>query len=54
MEGDPDSLAQIDRDLCRTFPRHPFFSKELGGKGHDKLKRVLIAFSAYDSQVDYV
>jgi len=45
IEGDSESVAQIERDLYRTFPRHPFFSKDLGGKGHAKLKRVLIAFS---------
>ena len=28
--------------------------EEYGGKGHNKLRRVLIAFSNYDNQVDYV
>ena len=28
--------------------------EEMGGKGHEKLRRVLIAFSNYDCQVDYV
>jgi hypothetical protein len=52
--GDSESIAQIDRDLNRTFPRHPYFAASLGGKGHAKLKRILIAFSQYDNQVDYV
>ena len=45
LPGDAESVAQIERDLYRTFPRHPYFASELGGKGHKKLKRVLVAFS---------
>ena len=51
---DEDSLAQIDRDIGRTFPRHHYFMKKVGGRGHEKLRRVLIAFSNYERQVNYV
>ena len=54
MQPDEDSMAQIERDLGRTFPRHHYFMKEVGGRGHEKLKRVLIAFSNYEQQVKYV
>ena len=48
MPPDEDSLAQIERDLGRTFPRHPYFMSKVGGRGHQKLRRVLIAFSNYE------
>ena len=54
MQPDDDSLDQIERDLGRTFPRHHYFMKSIGGRGHEKLRRVLIAFSNYESQVKYV
>jgi len=54
MQPDEDSLAQIERDLGRTFPRHHYFMKSIGGRGHEKLRRVLIAFSNYERQVNYV
>lgn len=54
MQPDEDSLDQIERDLGRTFPRHHYFMKSIGGRGHEKLRRVLIAFSNYESQVKYV
>lgn len=47
-------MSQIERDLARTFPRHPYFNQTLKGQGIIKLKRVLMAFASYDSQVDYV
>ena len=54
LQPDDDSLAQIERDLGRTFPRHHYFMKSIGGRGHEKLRRVLIAFSNYERQVNYV
>ena len=54
MQPDEDSLAQIERDVGRTFPRHHYFMKSIGGRGHEKLRRVLTAFSNYERQVKYV
>lgn len=53
---DADSAAQIERDLSRTFPRHPFFASDTAdmSKGTLKLKNVLTAFANYERQVDYV
>ena len=51
---DHSSLMQIERDLGRTFPRHPFFREQDGGRGHAKLKKVLIAFCNYEREVCYV
>ena len=54
MEPDHDSMMQIERDLSRTFPRHPYFLEDLGGKGHHKLRRVLIGFSNLEKEIRYV
>lgn len=54
LEADHSSTMQIERDLGRTFPRHPYFRKQDGGKGHAKLGRVLIAFSNLEREVCYV
>ena len=54
MEANHDAMSQIERDLGRTFPRNPYFMKEMGGNGHEKLRRVLTAFSVYESEVCYV
>jgi len=65
MPIDVNSEAQIERDLFRTFPRHPLFASRvehdgtpdeisIEGKGIQKLKRVLIAFANYEIHVDYV
>jgi len=54
IQPDEDSFAQIERDLGRTFPRHHYFMKQIGGRGHEKLRRVLTAFSNYEQQVKYV
>ena len=48
IQPDAESLDQIDRDLGRTFPRHHYFVKSIGGRGHQKMRRVLIAFSNYE------
>ena len=50
---------QIDLDLSRTFPSHPFFAKK-NSKGRQQLKRILIAFSwrnpyvAYAQSLNYI
>lgn len=31
---DEEALAQIERDLGRTFPRHHYFMNSIGGRGH--------------------
>lgn len=54
MTPDEESISQIEKDLGRTFPRHHYFMKSIGGRGHEKLRRVLIAFSNYERQVNYV
>ena len=54
MPPDQNSLAQIERDLGRTFPKHHYFMRSIGGRGHEKLRRVLIAFANYERQVNYV
>lgn len=51
---DADSMSQIERDLGRTFPLIPYYSQEKGGQGHKKLRRVLIAFSNYRTDICYV
>eukprot|EP01060_Flectonema_neradi_P000401 TRINITY_DN10260_c0_g1_i2.p1 TRINITY_DN10260_c0_g1~~TRINITY_DN10260_c0_g1_i2.p1 ORF type:complete len:341 (+),score=57.91 TRINITY_DN10260_c0_g1_i2:42-1025(+) len=43
----------IERDLHRTLPNHSFFRDNQTG-GQDILRRVLNAFAAYDSNLDYV
>jgi hypothetical protein len=46
------SEAQIERDITRTFPTtEPFIS---GLQGQPQLRRVLSAFSKYDSSLGYV
>lgn len=52
MQPKTESVLQIDRDLCRTFPKNDFFKQ--GERGHRKLRKVLRAFACYDNQADYV
>ncbi|KAG2382520.1 hypothetical protein C9374_005100 [Naegleria lovaniensis] len=44
--------AQIDLDLCRTFPSHPFFSNS-HSVGRMQMKNVLTAFSWRNPYVSY-
>lgn len=44
------ATLQIDQDLARTFPAHPWLDTPLG---HAALRRVLVAYSYRDSQVGY-
>jgi hypothetical protein len=48
------SLAedQINLDLLRTFPNHPYFAKDCNG--YNSLKRILIAYSWRNPLVSYV
>lgn len=42
----------IQRDLARTFPRIEMFKQE-NGNGQISMKRILEAYSLYDSEVGY-
>ncbi|KAH9323591.1 hypothetical protein KI387_018230, partial [Taxus chinensis] len=44
------STLQIDQDLSRTFPTHPWLDTE---EGHASLRRILVAYSFRDSHVGY-
>lgn len=44
------ATLQIDQDLARTFPTHPWLDTE---EGHASLRRVLVAYSFRDSRVGY-
>jgi len=47
-------LNQINLDLNRTYPWHPFFSSEkYGNIGQPILKRALKAYSMYNTEVGY-
>mgnify|MGYP002635520438 CR=1 FL=1 len=52
LDPKEESALQIERDLGRTFPKNEYFHK--GKPGFKKLRKVLRAFSCYDTQVDYV
>lgn len=42
----------IQRDLARTFPRIDMFKQE-NGQGQSSMKRILEAYSLYDTDVGY-
>lgn len=44
------ATLQIDQDLARTFPSHPWLDTPAG---HAALRRMLVAYSFRDSQVGY-
>ncbi|XP_058080544.1 uncharacterized protein LOC131228714 [Magnolia sinica] len=44
------ATRQIDHDLPRTFPGHPYLDTE---EGHAALRRVLVGYSFRDSHVGY-
>lgn len=48
---DPALIKQIESDLPRTFPQHMGFATATGLR--DALRRVLVAFSAYNVSVGY-
>jgi len=53
-ENEHDKLRQINLDLNRTFPEHPFFSDcQYGQIGQQKLKRALRAYAMYNKDVGY-
>ena len=47
-------LHDIDKDLGRTFPAHPYFSMEKYGRvGQKALRNNLQAFAVYKEEVGY-
>ena len=47
-------LHDIDKDLCRTFPLHPYFAKKQhGGVGQKALRNVLQTYAVYNPEVGY-
>lgn len=49
-DRDTPATKQIDHDLPRTFPGHPWLDNP---EGHAALRRVLVAYSFRDSDVGY-
>lgn len=47
-----EAERQIDLDLDRTFPQHPFFNKSTGD-GVERLRRVLVTFCRRNAFVAY-
>ncbi|KAG9137525.1 hypothetical protein Leryth_018834 [Lithospermum erythrorhizon] len=50
LDKDTPATKQIDQDLPRTFPGHPWLDT---AEGHAALRRVLVAYSFRDSDVGY-
>lgn len=48
-EIDDRAVDQIDRDVGRTFPRHPFFA-HAQGLGQISLRRVLVAWVSWERE----
>ena len=48
--SNPRASQNIDLDLHRTFPEHPYFQANIG---REKLRRVLIAYSIRNPAVGY-
>ena len=46
----PLSLQQIELDIERTYPGHPFFESE---EGREKLRNVLSAFALHNKEIGY-
>ncbi|KAJ8601755.1 hypothetical protein CTAYLR_006754 [Chrysophaeum taylorii] len=54
--GDPprDSVRDvIERDLCRTYPKHRLFETKTESTGVASLRRVLRAYAEFDPQTEY-
>eukprot|EP00736_Rhodelphis_marinus_P006751 Rmarinus@m.21220 len=47
-----ETVKQIDKDISRTFPRHPLFS-QCGGEGQQRMRDVLIAYAQHNPRVGY-
>lgn len=46
-------LNQIDLDLNRTYPWHPFYSEKYGRIGQRVLRKALRAYAMYHPEVGY-
>ena len=49
---DPLNTQQIDKDLARTYPQCPTFSRN--AEFRERLRNILVAYSIYDPAVGYV
>ncbi|RLN89191.1 hypothetical protein BBJ28_00010467 [Nothophytophthora sp. Chile5] len=49
--GPAATLADIDLDITRTYPEHPFF--QTGARGQDELRSVLCAYALHDPVIGY-
>jgi hypothetical protein len=52
-DDDHATLNQINLDLNRTYPNHPFYSEEYGRLGQSVLKKALRAYAMYNTEVGY-
>ncbi len=43
-------MSEIEKDICRTYPEHPFFQH---AKGKQELKNVLGAYSLHNPAIGY-
>lgn len=48
--GRPSVVRQIELDISRTYPEHPFFR---GEEGLTKLRTVLLAYAGHNREVGY-
>ncbi|RLN88533.1 hypothetical protein BBJ28_00008132 [Nothophytophthora sp. Chile5] len=49
--GPAATLADIDLDITRTYPEHPFF--QTGARGQDELRSVLCAYALHNPVIGY-
>ena len=52
-DEDHPVLNQINLDLNRTYPTHPFYSEQYGRIGQRVLRRALRAYAMYNPDVGY-
>jgi len=52
-DEDHPVLNQINLDLNRTYPAHPFYSEQYGRIGQRVLRRALRAYAMYNPDVGY-
>jgi hypothetical protein len=47
------TLNQINLDINRTYPNHPFYSEQYGRIGQSVLREALRAYAMYNTEVGY-